>query len=168
MMIPARLKALFRQVLHLGDSPQRTALAFALGTFVAFSPAYGLHTAIVFLCTWAFRMNFVALMAGNLLNNPWTILPIIGASMWVGLLLDPVGPPPNIDWVTFKSLMWVDKFDMLWTHFRPYLGPFILGHLLLGVVAAVTGYVLAYVGIRRFREHQARMKVSVAPPPPSC
>ena len=167
-MVPARVKALFRQALHLGDSPQRTALAFALGTFIAFSPAYGLHTAAVFLCTWAFRLNFVALMAGNLLNNPWTFLPIVAGSMWVGLLVDPVGPPPNIDWIAFKSLMWVDKFRMLWDGFRPYLAPFVLGHFLLGGVAAAAGYVLAYMGIRRFRKHQARVQVPVAPPPPSC
>ena len=65
-------RALLRQVLHLRESPQRTAAAFALGVFIAFSPAYGLHTVMVVLCTWLFGLNFVALMAGAFLNNPWT------------------------------------------------------------------------------------------------
>jgi hypothetical protein len=166
-MSAARIKEIIRKILHLGDSPQRTALAFALGVFIAFTPTYGLHGLSVLVCAWAFRLNFVAMMTGNLLNNPWTFLPIIASSMWVGLLLDPVGPPPDIDWIAFKSFTWVEKFHMLWTHFRPYLVPFALGHIILGVIAAFAGYVVAYVGIRRFREHQARVKVSVAPPPPS-
>src|SRR5690349_2078083 len=53
-------RALLRQVLHLQESPQRTALAFAIGVFIAFSPAYGLHTAMVVVCTWLFGLNFVA------------------------------------------------------------------------------------------------------------
>jgi uncharacterized protein (DUF2062 family) len=167
MMVPARVKDLFRRVLHLGESPERTALAFALGVFIAFTPTYGLHGVSALLFAWLFRLNFLALMAGNLLNNPWTFLPIIAGSMWLGLLLDPVGPPPDVDWIAFKSLMWVDKLRMLWTEFRPYLVPFIVGHILLGVVATALAYVLAYFGIRRYREHQARV-VPVAPSPPSC
>ncbi|MDH5496837.1 MAG: DUF2062 domain-containing protein, partial [Nitrospira sp.] len=73
-------RALLRQVLHLQESPQRTALAFALGIFIAFSPAYGLHTAMVALCTWLFGLNFLALLAGAFVNNPWTIILILGAT----------------------------------------------------------------------------------------
>lgn len=170
-MIPlTAIKEKLRQIFHLGDSPQRTAMAFAVGVFIAFSPSYGLHTASVFFCAWAFRLNFLALMAGNLVNNPWTFLPIVAGSMWVGLLLDPVGPSPQIDWTYFKSLMLWDKFRMLWNEFQSYLFPFVLGHLLLGVIAAAVGYLILYQTIVRFREHHARSheKVPVAPPPPSC
>lgn len=168
MMVPTRVQDLFRRVLHLGESPRRTALAFALGVFIAFTPTYGLHSASVFLCAWLFRLNFLALMAGALLSNPWTLLPIIAGSMWLGILLDPVGLPPNIDWIAFNSLMWMDKPRMLWNEFRPYLVPFVVGHVLLGIFAAVVSYVLAYFGVRRYREHQARVHVPVAPSPPSC
>ncbi len=149
-MIPVTLiKEKFRRILHLGDSPQRTAMAFAAGVFIAFSPTYGLHTASVFLFAWAFRLNFLALMAGTLINNPWTFLPILAGSMWVGLLLDPVGPMPHIDWHDVTLVM-------LWDQFRPYLVPFVLGHVLLGIVAAVVGYVLIYQAIRKFRERHAK------------
>ncbi len=154
------LKEKFRQVLHLGDPPERTALAFAVGTFIAFTPTYGLHFVTALLCAWLFRLNFVALMAGNLLNNPWTFLPIIGSSMWVGLLLVPVGQPPNIDWNDFT-------FRMLWDQLGPFVVPFVLGHTILGLVAGGVGYILAYQAIVRFRAHQARTK-HLAPPPPSC
>lgn len=163
-MIPLTvIKEKLRQILHLGDSPQRTAMAFAVGVLIAFSPSYGLHTASVFLFAWAFRLNFLAVMAGNLINNPWTFLPIVAGSMWVGLLLDPVGAPPTIDWNDFT-------LRMLWDQFHPYVLPFVLGHVLLGVIAAAVGYLILYLAILRFREHHARahQKVPVAPPPPSC
>ena len=163
-MIPLTvIKEKLRQILHLGDSPQRTAMAFAVGILIAFSPSYGLHTASVFLCAWAFRLNFLAVMAGNLMNNPWTFLPIVAGSMWVGLLLDPVGAPPAIDWNDFT-------IRMLWDQFHPYVVPFVLGHVLLGVVGAAAGYVILYQAILKFREHQAKthQQAPVAPPPPSC
>ena len=155
------MKEKFRQVLHLGDPPERTALAFAVGAFIAFTPTYGLHFVTAVLCAWLFRLNFVALMVGNLLNNPWTVLPIIGSSMWVGLLLVPVGQPPNIDWNDFT-------FRMLWDQLGPFVVPFVLGHTILGIVASIIGYFVAYHAIVRFRAHQARAKQHLAPPPPSC
>jgi uncharacterized protein (DUF2062 family) len=154
------LKEKFRHILHLGDPPRRTALAFAVGAFIAFTPTYGLHFVTAFLCAWLFRLNLVALIAGTLLNNPWTVLPIIGSSIWVGLLLAPVGQPPNIDWSNFT-------FQMLWDQLGPFVVPFVLGHTILGIVAAVIGYVLGHQAIQRFRAHQARTK-HLAPPPPSC
>jgi uncharacterized protein (DUF2062 family) len=154
------LKEKFRHILHLGDPPRRTALAFSVGAFIAFTPTYGLHFVTAFLCAWLFRLNLVALIAGTLLNNPWTVLPIIGSSIWVGLLLAPVGQPPNIDWSNFT-------FQMLWDQLGPFVVPFVLGHTILGIVAAVIGYVLAHQAIQRFRAHQARTK-HLAPPPPSC
>ena len=166
----AALREKLRQILHLGDSPQRTAMAFAVGVLIAFSPTYGLHTVCVFFFAWAFRLNFLAVMAGNLVNNPWTFLPIIAGSLGVGLWLDPVGPAPNIDWIAFQSLMLWDQFGMLWTQFHPYLVPFVLGHVLLGLGGAATGYIIMYQAVRRFREHYAQThpQAPVAPPPPSC
>jgi len=160
MISLARLQGMLRDVLHLGDSPSRIALAFAVGAFIAFAPHYGFHTASVFLCAWAFRLNVVALLAGSLINNPWTILPILGGSMWVGLLMVPVGAPPEINWHEFTV-------RMLWEQLSPFAVPFVLGATLLGIVAALLGYVLVYIGIQRFRAHQARTK-HLAPPPPSC
>jgi hypothetical protein len=163
-MIPLTIiKEKLRQILHLGDSPQRTAMAFAAGVLIAFSPTYGLHTASVFFFAWAFRLNFLALMAGSLINNPWTFLPIVAGSMWVGLWLDPVGPVPQIDWNDFT-------LRMLWDQFHPYVVPFVLGHVLLGIVGAAAGYFIMYQAILKFRAHHAKahQQAPVAPPPPSC
>jgi uncharacterized protein (DUF2062 family) len=37
-------RAAFRRLLAIDDPPERTALAFSIGVFIAFSPFLGLHT----------------------------------------------------------------------------------------------------------------------------
>jgi uncharacterized protein (DUF2062 family) len=120
-------RALLRQVLHLQESPQRTALAFALGVFIAFSPAYGLHTVMVVLCTWLFGLNFLALFTGALVNNPWTIIPILGATYWTGALLLGRTDVPNFDWHDLS-------FSGIYEQVLPYAAPFMLGGLVLSVL----------------------------------
>ena len=96
-------RSLLRQVLHLQESPQRTAVAFAIGVFIGFSPAYGLHTVMVLICAWAWRLNVLALMAGAFLNNPWTLVPILGATYWVGALVLGRSDSPSFDWQDLGS-----------------------------------------------------------------
>src|SRR5215213_5567486 len=123
-------RALLQQVLHLRESPQRTAVAFALGVFIAFSPAYGLHTVMVVLFTWLFGLNFVALMAGAFVNNPWTIVPILGATYWTGAVLMGRTDVPTFNWQDLS-------FTGVYQQVLPYAIPFALGGLVLSVVGAL-------------------------------
>ncbi len=150
-------RALLRQVLHLQESPQRTALAFALGVFIAFSPAYGLHTAMVVLCTWLFGLNFLALLAGALVNNPWTIVPILGATYWTGALLLGRTDTPTFDWHDLS-------FSALYQQILPYAIPFTLGGLILSVLGALLSYPAAYYLILRHRPASAQPSPSPLPP----
>jgi hypothetical protein len=155
-----RIKKTIQHLLHLGDSPQRTALAFSIGVFIAFSPIYGLHTASVFLCAWIFRLNAIAMLAGSFINNPWTVLPILGSTMWLGLLLMPVAAPPAIDWNHFTV-------RLLFEQLQPYILPFVLGGTLMGLIASILSFPLVYVAIQRYRDRQ-RQKHHIAPPDLSC
>ena len=143
----SRIKRTAQQILHLGDSPRRTALAFAIGVFLAFSPLYGLHTISVFLCAWAFRLNVVAMLAGSLVNNPWTVLPILGSTMWVGLQLFPTSAPPPLNWSHFT-------FQMLWSQLQPFFLPFVVGATLLGILGSLVAYPLVLVGLQRYHARQ--------------
>ena len=143
----SRIKRTARQILHLGDSPRRTALAFAIGVFIAFSPVYGLHTISVFLFAWAFRLNVVAMLAGSLVNNPWTVLPILASTMWVGLTLFPTSAPLPLNWSQFT-------FQMLWYQLQPFFLPFVVGATLLGILASLVAFALVLVVLQRYHEHQ--------------
>ncbi|MGH7181391.1 MAG: DUF2062 domain-containing protein [Nitrospiraceae bacterium] len=138
-------RSLLKQVLHLQESPERTALAFAIGVFIGFSPAYGLHTVMVLICAWAFRLNLVALMAGAFLNNPWTVVPILGATYWVGALL--LGRPdsPSFDWHDVS-------FIAIYEQVMPYAVPFFLGGCVLSVLGAALAYPVAYYFVAKYRQ----------------
>lgn len=138
------LRTLLRQVLHLKESPERTAVAFAVGVFIAFSPTYGLHTAMVAFCTWAFGLNFLALMAGALVNNPWTLVPILGATYWTGALFLGGGDPPSFDWQDVS-------FAAIYRQVLPYAAPFFLGGLLLSLLGSLLSYPIAYYLLIRYR-----------------
>ena len=155
----ASFRALLRQVLHLQESPQRTALAFAIGAGIAFCPFYGFHMILVGLCTWAFRLNFVALLAGALINNPWTIVPILGATYWTGAVLLGRSESPVFDWSELG-------FRAIYEQVMPYAVPFALGGLVLSVIGAILSYPLALYLITKHRHAAARHAEPLPPPKP--
>lgn len=151
-------RALLKQVLHLQESPQRTALAFAIGVFICFSPVYGLHTLMVFFFAWALRLNFLALMAGAFLNNPWTLVPILGATYWVGALLLGRSDSPSFDWQDVS-------FSAIYAQVMPYAVPFFLGGFVLSLLGAALAYPLAYFFVAKYRQSHPLDRIEPLPPP---
>ena len=151
-------RSLLKQVLHLQESPQRTALAFAIGVFIGFSPAYGLHTVMVLICAWALRLNFLALMAGAFLNNPWTLVPILGATYWVGALLLGRSDSPSFDWHDVS-------FGAIYEQVMPYAMPFFLGGSVLSLLGAAVAYPLAYYFVTKHRQSHPPDQIEPLPPP---
>ena len=147
MVTPNHLRAKIREALHLGETPQRTAVAFALGVFIAFTPTYGLHTASVVFLAWALRLNFPAILVGSLINNPWTVVPILGATMWTGFFLLGTQDVPDVSWSHLS-------ITTLYETILPFVLPFTLGALTLGVLGALLAYPLGLFLIARYRETQ--------------
>lgn len=132
------------QVLHLQETPHRTALAFAIGAFIAFAPHYLFHTASVVFCAWMFRLNYLAVFLGSLINNPWTLIPILAASLYTGLFLVGESSSTTVEW---EQLTMDNIFDMLW----PYLIPFLIGACTLAVIASLLAYPVMRWTITRYR-----------------
>lgn len=136
-----------RKALDLRETPQRTAVAFSLGVFIAFTPTYGLHLASVMFLAWAFRLNVPALLAGALINNPWTIAPILGATLWTGFFLLGMPEAPDVSWKTFS-------ITALYEFVRPFVLPFILGALTLSVLGALLAYPAGLLLISWYRKRR--------------
>lgn len=138
------LRQRLTQVLHLQESPHRTALAFAIGVFIAFAPHYLFHTASTVFCAWMFRLNYVAIFLGSFVNNPWTFIPILGASLYTGIFLMRESSQPTIEW---HELTMDNLFDML----APYIVPFCVGAFALSIIGSLLAYPLMRWTITRFR-----------------
>jgi uncharacterized protein (DUF2062 family) len=132
------------QVLHLRESPERTALAFALGVFIAFFPAYGLHTAMILVCTWRFGLNFAALFLGASLCNPWTMVPFFGLTFWTGALLMSGTEAPSFNWSDLS-------LAGIYQQILPYALTFAVGGFVLSVIGALLTYPIAYFVINKYR-----------------
>ena len=136
-----------RGILSLKESPDRLAFAFAIGVFIAFSPTIGLHTVSAFFLAWVFRLNKVVTFTGTLISNPYTVVPIYGICIWFGSKLLGRRIEFDIDWGNLR--LW-----SLWGEFKPLLLPFIVGTVLLGIVAATISYFSLYYLIKKYRRSQ--------------
>ena len=148
-------RAAFRRLLAIDDPPERTALAFSIGVFIAFSPFLGLHTILATLIAFVFRFNKVAIYTGTFLNNPpLTLVPIIIASYAVGALF--MGRPlriPDEGIALLKSphLLTGDYYRKLFVQSLDILEPFALGGMILSVVCSLIAYPLTLRALRRVR-----------------
>jgi hypothetical protein len=138
------IRAALRRLLALDDPPERTALAFSVGVFIAFSPFLGLHTIMATVLALLFRFNKVAIYAGTFINNPFlTLVPIILASYAVGAFLTgrPVSlPPEGLELLRHPRLLTADYWRALLAEFWVVLMPFTVGGMVLSVVCSLAAY----------------------------
>ena len=137
-------RATFRRLLALDDPPERTALAFSLGVFIAFSPFLGLHTILATLIAFLFRFNKVAVYSGTFINNPFlTLVPIIIASYAIGafILGRPLRIPANgIELLRHPHLLTGAYYHKLFQESWDIVWPFSIGGMTLSVVCSVIAY----------------------------
>jgi uncharacterized protein (DUF2062 family) len=134
------LRRMGQILLQVEDSPTRVAAAFGLGVFIAFFPLLGIHTGMALVIAILLRLNRVAILVGCWINNPWTIAPMYSAGTLLGCVLLGVAPgsPVAIDW----SLKGRAFYSALVATLRPLVWPFVVGTLVLGVVAGLVAFLL--------------------------
>jgi uncharacterized protein (DUF2062 family) len=139
-------RATLRRLLAIDDPPERTALAFSIGVFIAFSPFLGLHTIMATVLAFAFRFNKLAIYAGTFVNNPFlTLVPIILASYAVGAFLmgKPLSlPAEGMELLKHPQLLTGDWWRQLLRQSGNVLIPFTIGGMVLSVVCSLAAYPL--------------------------
>jgi len=135
-----RLRRLAQLVTRVDDTPDRVAFAFALGIFIAFFPLLGIHIALALSLAYVLRLSRVAVLAGTLVSNPWTLAPMLTAGTLVGCGLLGVTPTSlgTIDW----SLSGRAFYDSLFAGLAPILLPFVVGNLVLGLASGIVAFVV--------------------------
>ncbi|MEP7337667.1 MAG: DUF2062 domain-containing protein [Acidobacteriota bacterium] len=157
------LRRAFRSLLNLDDPPERTALAFAIGTFIAFSPVLGLHTILAVVIAVVWRLNKVALFAGVYVTNPWTLAPIIAASWAIGKWFV-ASPPIELPDFTFGALMTAIFWEQITAQWRQLL-PFAVGATILSIVCSLVSYPLMLYVLRSYRRKNSKGSVALVAAP---
>jgi hypothetical protein len=148
------LRSALRSLLNLDDPPERTALAFAIGTFIGFSPLLGLHTILAALVSVVCRLNKLATLTGSFLSNPWTIAPIVAASWAIGRSI--IGSPPvALPQASLSALLTAEFWQSIAAQWRQLL-PFAVGAMILSIVSAAISYPLMLYILRSYRRKQLR------------
>lgn len=135
------------RLLHVDDTPERTAAAFAVGVFFGFSPFLGLHTALGIACAFLLDYNRVAMLLGVYSNLPWIIAPYYAFATMAGATMTGHHIPPGFR-AQIAALFELSLFhEQFWRHLvmllRPLVWPYAVGSTLGAVIAAVIAYPLA-------------------------
>jgi uncharacterized protein (DUF2062 family) len=148
----SRIRQRLQVLLRVEEPPHRTALAFAVGVWVAFFPILGIHTGLALAIAFLFKLNRVAVLLGTWVNNPWTIAPMLTAGTLIGCALTGVSPGglSDIDWHAIHQGSWIQTIERFIEAVRPFFWPYCLGNMLLGTATAVAAYFL----LRSFLERR--------------
>src|SRR3990167_4053598 len=134
------MKRYFIQLALQERCPSKFSLSVCAGVFIALSQFMGLHTVMIFLFVWAFRLNLPITFAVAYLNNPWTLGPLLVSEyvigkkivMWLGLT------------GRFQNPAWIASFNKL---LSVYLGfpeicfwTFIIGASVVTLVMSIILY----------------------------
>lgn len=148
-------------LLHVNDTPERTARAFSLGVFLGFSPFLGLHTIIGVVLAFALNLNRVAVLMGVYSNLPWIMGGYYAAATMLGAAITRATLPPDLG----ERIAALDELSILGPEFwhevgrlmLPFLWPYTVGSTIGALLLAVIAYraALAFV-IRRRRHHEAK------------
>jgi uncharacterized protein (DUF2062 family) len=142
-------------LLHIDDTPERTAAAFALGVFFGFSPLLGLHTMLGIVFAFMLNLNRVAVLLGIYSNLPWIIAPYYGIATMVGAEITRHRTPPGFraqlralfELSLYHSEFW-QKVSVL---LKPLFWPYAVGSTFCALLLAAGAYflALAFVTSRR-------------------
>jgi len=153
----ALLRRWIEALLHIHDSPQRTAAAFAVGVFWGFSPFVGMHTVLGLLCAFLFRLNRVAVVVGVYVDLPWIIAPYYTLATLAGATV--LGARLPADFASrleqllagsmFSQTFWTGLLELM----HPLLWPYHLGSLAGATLLAALAYLLALPAVVAGRRH---------------
>lgn len=156
------MKDLIKKLLHIEDTPERTALAYSIGVFLGFSPFLGLHTLAGLVIGFLFGLNRVAILLGVWTNTPWWIIPYYMVATWVGMRVTGFQIEKGILKKLFQ--MEIDQEFMssdFWSRITSQWGlllSFMIGSLILATLLSLVAYPLSLRGIKFYRSHRKEQR----------
>jgi len=123
-----RSKHYLKVVVSLRSSPENIALSFAIGTFIAIIPMFGVGILIGLMIAILFKkLNKIALMLAFVVWNPLFTVPLFALSGKIGDILF-----HGVEVMKYE----IDFFNHLFTFTRRFM----IGNLMLDVILSVFSY----------------------------
>ncbi len=144
-------------LLHIHDSPQRTAAAYAVGIFFGFSPFLGFHTVFALIVAFMLGLNRVAVLLGVYSNLPWIIAPYYTIVTMTAARVMGVPTPPGFG--THVSHLFSRSFfdPAFWKRLgelvHPLLWPYSVGSMTGAIVLGACSYWIALAVVVEGRKH---------------
>ena len=153
-----RIKNLIKKLLHIEDTPERTALAYSIGIFLGFSPFLGFHTLGGIAVAFLFGLNRIAVLLGVWSNTPWWIVPYYGVATWLGMWLTGFQFERESLEEMFrlgmeKGFLRSDFWGCLTSQWG-FLISFVIGSLVLATLLGLALYPLSLKGIKVYRSRR--------------
>jgi uncharacterized protein (DUF2062 family) len=154
------MRDLIKKLLHIEDTPERTALAYAIGIFLGFSPFLGFHTLSGIAIAFLFGLNRVAVLLGVWSNTPWWLVPYYMIATWVGMRVLRF----QIDKTAIQEIfrLGMDQGFIgsdFWSRVTSQWGfllSFLIGSLILATLLSLVAYPLSLRWIKFYRSKRDR------------
>jgi uncharacterized protein (DUF2062 family) len=131
-------------LLHVHDTPSRTAAAFALGVFFGFSPFLGFHTVLALGVAFVFNLNRVAVLIGVYSNLPWIIAAWYAVTTAAGAWMLGAKLPPEfgerVAQLFSLSLFHLDFWRQMAHDMRPLFWSYFVGSLIGATLLSGVAY----------------------------
>ncbi len=141
--LPAKILELLNKTKVPNAGPARLATSLCVGIYIAFSPFPGFHTLMIIAIRGVFSLSFPLLFIGASINNPWTIIPFYSLDYFFGY------------WLTHSvlgwSFPWIIPLEKIFGSGKICLISFLIGGNLLGIVASLVSYPVAYGIFKRVK-----------------
>ena len=157
-----RGKAFYIKIIRSDHSPHSIGLAIALGVFVGCFVPLGLHTFIIILLAFIFRVDKIISYVATWIINPYTVAFIypffcyIGAAVW--------GIPLKDDRVDMALIHLIISGDCSLAKFeaigKDILLSLMTGGFIVGLILAVVAYYLSRYLVSKYRKNNANIKLS--------
>lgn len=83
-----KIKRYLKQLVKIETSPHLIALGFAIGTFIAIIPSFGIDIPLAIFISLIFpKINKVTLFASFMVWNPLIVIPLYGLGYKIGYLV---------------------------------------------------------------------------------
>jgi len=136
-----KLKNHFIEVLKIKKTPQSIALGFAIGTFIAILPTFGLGLLIaLFIISLFPKLSKISLIFAFVIWNPFVLISLYGLSYKLGEFL--FGPAPYIHYK-------LNLFEKVYFLTRRYL----VGNLIISLILSIISYlsILSIIYLRKIK-----------------